>query len=392
MVTPLNREVETITTPSRLTKIVSLVASFTSLAFAIVTYYLMDIKVQVPIVFVVFSVVNVIVYWIFKVTENLKLVYWLTSSLIFTGVFIISLFSGGIMSTFSFFMPIVVISGYSMNLRYGNRWLVVCMLAFMALYWVDSEYIATMQAVPVASQAPFSLLAMLLATVMLCAIYGRYLSNSIYKSLKKTAEIGEKNKENEALLEELQKRVKGNLKTIGDLLSLQAQFADEHTAKEHLDFSQYRVYSMALIHKMLYQSDKVSQINFKEYVQKLSQSLLKSLGAADQISVHIESEDIYFNMDTAVPLGLLTNEILTHAFMYSLDNRKGSVHIKLDRLHFKNFILEIGDNGKGVSSELEIDTIGHELIESLARKLNGHVEAVDPQKSGANFMVVFQEV
>ena len=97
-------------------------------------------------------------------------------------------------------------------------------------------------------------------------------------------------------------------------------------------------------------------------------------------------------MDTAVPLGLLTTEILTNAFKYSLENRTGVVSIKLDRLHFRNFILEIGDTGKGVSEELQFDAIGKELIDSLAHQLNGHVEKVDEKKPGANFMVVFQEI
>ena len=393
MYSQTNQDVADITTPKKLTRIVSLIATTTSLFIGVITYFLLEIRIHVPLVFVAFSVFNAIIYWVYRVTENLKLVYILTSALIFIGVYIISIFSGGISSSFSFFLPIVVISGYSMNIRYGNRWLAVSLIAFVPLYLMDQNLIQELNSIPEKSQATFSFISMLLATVMLCAIYGRYLSNSIYKSLKKTVEISEKNKENETLLNEVQSRVNGNLKIIRDMMSVQSKYVESDDCKKLLDFSIYRVKSMAIVHDMLYRSDNVSQINFKEYLSKLSKYLMKSLGGNESnIIVRIESEKIFFNMDTAVPLALLTTEILTNAFKYSLENKTGTVSIKLDRLHFKNYILEIGDNGKGVSEELQFDSIGKELIESLANKLNGHVEKVDEKKPGANFMVVFQEI
>ena len=390
----INSEVAAITNAQKLTGHISLIASFAILLFSGICYWLLDIKTLIPIVFVSFSLINIIVYLFFLIYKNVKLIYTLTSISVFIGTYLTAALSGGIKSSFIFFIPIVIISGYSMNKRYGDIWLTISILSLFSFYFIDQAYFESINCVPQASQDLFSFLSLLLATFIVGGVYGRYLSSTIQRSIKKTLEIGKKNTEKEILLKEIHHRVKNNLQIITSLLNLQASSIEDEKVKGLFKHSQYRINSMAMIHEMLYQTKNLGQINYHEYLLKLIPNLITSIkGNKNEIDLKLNAESIYLNVDTSITLGLIINEIITNSLKYGFkDTHKGLLIVHLKKLDDLHFSLEIGDNGKGFSDKINFKntpSLGLKLIHNLVVQLEGTIEK-DQSKKGTNYMIHFQ--
>lgn len=203
--------------------------------------------------------------------------------------------------------------------------------------------------------------------------------------------------EKEVLLKEIHHRVKNNLQVITSLLSLQASFIKDTQAKALFRYSQYRINSMAMIHEMLYQSEEISRIDYGEYTRKLIDGLIISMrGSENKIEVDHDVKDIYLNIDTAIPLGLLINEVITNALKYGIPKEEpGRLHLSIKKVEgFKNYILHIGDNGVGFSEEINFrssDSLGLMLIHKLSVQLKGNIEK-DNQLKGTNYILYFQEI
>lgn len=213
---------------------------------------------------------------------------------------------------------------------------------------------------------------------------------------KQLAQIEGQNEERKTLLKEVHHRVKNNLQVITSLLSLQAaQISDEKTSSLFQQ-SQYRINAMAMVHEMLYQSDDLSQIKIETYFQELANALIFSTkGSENNIVLQIEAPPIYLGLDTAIPLGLLINEILSNALKHGLkDSTTGEIYIKLEALTAPHYCLKIGDNGIGCPQNIDFKntkTLGLKLIYKLARQLLGKIE-VDYSKKGCHYVLYFQEV
>lgn len=208
--------------------------------------------------------------------------------------------------------------------------------------------------------------------------------------------INQQNKEKDILLKEIHHRVKNNLQVITSLLSLQSYNIEDIKTKELFSYSQYRINSMAMIHEMLYQANDLSKINYGDYLKQLIDKLILSMkGHQHQIEVQLDVPNVYLNIDTAIPLGLLINEIITNALKYGIpDDSSGTLSIKIIPLESPNFKLEIGDNGIGFSETAQEETknsLGLRLIRQLTLQLNGNIER-DTQKQGTNYVLSFQEV
>jgi len=212
-----------------------------------------------------------------------------------------------------------------------------------------------------------------------------------YKSKK----LHKSNLEKETLLKEFHHRVKNNLQVITSLLALQSGLIKDKQSKDLFRHSQYRINSMALIHEMLYQSENISRINYEEYIHDLSHSLQNSFhGSNHKVDIQIDAGDVFFNIDTAIPLGLLINEILTNSFKYGLNNKVGVISIKLIKLNPPNFVLEIGDDGTGFSDDINFRTtnsLGLKLIHKLTSQLQGSIKK-NYVKQGTNYVINFQEI
>src|SRR5690606_5828422 len=126
-------------------------------------------------------------------------------------------------------------------------------------------------------------------------------------------------KEKEVLLKEVHHRVKNNLQVISSLLHLQAELIEDEKYKSIFEESRMRVLSIASIHELLYQSNSFTKINFNEYLDTLIQNLLYSfVGASSKIKIKVESLTL-LNIETAIPLGLLVNEILTNSLKHGVE-------------------------------------------------------------------------
>lgn len=207
-----------------------------------------------------------------------------------------------------------------------------------------------------------------------------------------TARLNEK----ETMLKEIHHRVKNNLQVITSLLSLQSSVIEEDKIKYLFLNAQYRIKSMSIIHEMLYQSDNLSQINYKEYIEKLLSFLLVSMkGNENNITLKITSPDVCFNIDTSIPLGLLITEIVTNSLKYGIKNdNKGVISIKLEQVSPPNYIIRIGDDGGGFSDDITIiktKSLGLKLIDKLAMQLKGKIE-IDSSKKGVCYIISFQEI
>ena len=199
--------------------------------------------------------------------------------------------------------------------------------------------------------------------------------------------------EKEILLQEIHHRVKNNLQIISSLINLQIQSCNPEQQAFFSDIKS-RINSMALIHDMLYESDNFSIIDFNEYVRRHVSNLINSMRKKDQkISLNIDVVDVVFNINIAIPLGLLINEIVTNSLKHgNMDNELGEISIRIIPLEGKCYRLLIGDNGIGMKKQVkneEIDSLGLSLIYSLTEQINGSLK-YDEEKKGTHFIIEFE--
>jgi PAS domain S-box-containing protein len=208
---------------------------------------------------------------------------------------------------------------------------------------------------------------------------------------------------------EIHHRIKNNLQVISSLLDLQAEkFANRKWIKdseviEAYNESQNRVISMALIHEELYKGGGFEMLNFSPYIEKLAENLFRSyrLGSTD-VSLNIDlEENALFNMDTAVPLGIIVNELVSNSLKYAFIGKdKGEIGVKLRRddnvecnkggHRSTAFVLTVSDNGVGIPDNLvieDLDSLGLQLVTSLVDQLDGELEL--KRNNGTEFTIRF---
>ncbi len=215
-------------------------------------------------------------------------------------------------------------------------------------------------------------------------------------------------KEKEVLLREIHHRVKNNLQIISSLLNLQSSYIKNEDILEIFRDSQNRIKSMAVIHEQLYQSEDFTGINVGNYIKSLSQSLFDSYNVSGSlIKLNICVENIKFDIDTAIPLGLLINELLTnslkHAFPCIHDGQVSLnelypeymqdvnclISLKLESRNGE-YILIVDDNGVGIPKDYDYKnsgTLGFQLINSLVIQLDGSINL--DRSRGTEFTIKF---
>jgi two-component sensor histidine kinase len=221
----------------------------------------------------------------------------------------------------------------------------------------------------------------------LVVMFGVFLYHSYLKSRK--AE-----KEKEALLKEIHHRVKNNLMVISSLLNLQLGSLTDEFTKSAVKESQSRVKSMALIHQLLYQSEMFTCIDFPKYLDQLMASLQSAYSKPDKnVKYIIQADPIMLDIDTAIPIGLIINELITNAYKYAFSNSTcGIIEIDFVKTANHNFLLRISDDGKGLPEGFDPDnspTLGLKLVKILTKQIRGKLNYSN--KSGAEFNLVFSE-
>ena len=194
-----------------------------------------------------------------------------------------------------------------------------------------------------------------------------------------TAELRASEERKEALLREVHHRVKNNLAMICSLFYLQSTHAkDEQTTKIFREMEN-RVHSMALVHETLYGSDNLARIDFADYARILAQDILDSYGhPAVSISLKTELERVILSVDTALPCGLILNELISNALKHGFpDRNEGKVKLLLRTGRDGECTLCVEDNGIGIPGSLSIGeckSLGIRLVRSLTRQIGGSFE------------------
>lgn len=199
--------------------------------------------------------------------------------------------------------------------------------------------------------------------------------NAMIKDLTITQqELSLKNNQNVLLLKEIHHRVKNNLEVVSGLLALQSAKMDDPTMQEVMLASQNRVQSMGILHQKLYQSEHLAFIEMKNYFEHLCINILDSYNESDRIQVTIEMPELEFDVDTAVPLGLIVNELLTNSLKYAFPKgEKGNIELSLKNVNEDNFQLRISDNGVGkpANEKAKGTGFGTQLVDLLTRQIDG---------------------
>ena len=225
------------------------------------------------------------------------------------------------------------------------------------------------------TQTLYILLASLLAFILFGLIYyyiKRQKKNRQLTALNQALDI--KNKQNELLLKEIHHRVKNNLELVKSLLALQSAQLSDTASKEAMQASQNRVQSMGIIHQKLYQGENPGSIEMKDYFLNLGEGILDSFNAEDKVKIECAMDTLELDVDTAVPIGLIVNELLTNAMKYAFPkNREGYIFISLSKPSSETLNLKVADNGVGkVAGVSPHGTgFGSQLIQLLTQQLNG---------------------
>ncbi len=186
--------------------------------------------------------------------------------------------------------------------------------------------------------------------------------------------------EKEVLLKEIYHRTKNNMLVIISLMNLQSMDIDDERIKAVFREMENRIRAMALVHEKLYQSQDLSEIELGSYVTEICQSLMETMTADRRIDLKISiDEPTPINIDYAIPVGLVINEIVTNSIKHAFpDNRPGCISIHLEKGKEKGFMLRIGDNGIGLPNGHAAgnnSSFGMQIIDNLVRvQLGGSID------------------
>ncbi|MBL0174980.1 MAG: PAS domain S-box protein [Ignavibacteria bacterium] len=227
------------------------------------------------------------------------------------------------------------------------------------------------------------------------ALTNTSLLHEIQENDKAREQILSSLREKEVLLKEIHHRVKNNLQVISSLLNLQASSISDPQALEAFVESQQRVKTMGMIHEKLYQSKDLAHIEFADYVRNLASSLFRSYSTNGHgVRLEVEAENIYLDVETAIPCGLIINELITNSLKYAFrDGRDGIVRVCISREE-KQMRLSIGDNGVGMPADFTFeraDSLGLRLVKILTKQLRGELELTNGIGAMFHFTIPMRE-
>lgn len=194
---------------------------------------------------------------------------------------------------------------------------------------------------------------------------------------KQNAIIENNLEEKETLLKEIQHRVKNNLQVISGMLQLQTRNFDDPRMHDAMEEAQGRIKAMAIIHQQLYLNENnINYISFGKYLENLTRQIA---GAYREVSRKVEMDidvhDVEFNVDTAVPLGIIVNELVSNAYKYAFhETEKGSIKISIEQEETNHYRMTIKDNGIGLPDDfdpMKTKSLGLKLVKILSKQMRG---------------------
>jgi PAS domain S-box-containing protein len=216
-------------------------------------------------------------------------------------------------------------------------------------------------------------------------------NSRLYSSLKRS--LAEK----EILLQEVHHRVKNNLQIMSSLVKLQSHHVNDPAMLQILNETENRIQSMSIVHSKLYATQEYEKINFAEYVKSLTDNFWSTFGIKlKNLRIEIDVENIWLNIDTVIPCGLIINELVSNSIKYAFpDNRKGTIYIQLKKDNGSAFyVLTVKDDGAGFNKKIDInkaETLGIQLVNLLAKQMGGTMEVLSKEGQGCSFIIKLEE-
>jgi len=208
----------------------------------------------------------------------------------------------------------------------------------------------------------------------------------------KELEIMEGTRQKENLLKEIHHRVKNNFAILVSLINMQMAQTKNQELLKSLTNLQLRIRTMALVHEMLYRSKDFENISFPDYLRSLS-SVIAGTYNRRNISMTFEADDIVMDIDAAIPIGLVVNEILSNSYLHAFpDNRSGNIQISFKHNPENNLnTLVLKDDGIGMPTGVNPDkstSMGLQIIQILCKQIEGSL--VLTNNPGASYTIAFQ--
>ncbi|MEI7491661.1 MAG: histidine kinase dimerization/phosphoacceptor domain -containing protein [Bacteroidota bacterium] len=193
----------------------------------------------------------------------------------------------------------------------------------------------------------------------------------------------------EIMLKEIHHRVKNNLAIVISLLGMQGRKNPDPEFQRLVRDIELRIRSMALIHEHLYRSENLDKVPLSNYIHSLV-SIISSTFSGHKIRLEMDMEDILANIETALPLGLITNELLTNSYKYAFPGRNdGTIRLKLEKYGLTGFKLEVSDNGVGLPAGFDLknqESLGMFIIKLLAEQMDGSIDITS--KGGVSATII----
>jgi two-component sensor histidine kinase len=235
---------------------------------------------------------------------------------------------------------------------------------------------------------------MLAAVLVIFALLVAFMGWLYHRNRKQQQEITAQSGKLEIMMKELHHRVKNNLQIVSSLLSLQTYKVQDEEAVLVLKESQQRVQAMSFIHQRLYKTESLTAVNMKEYLTDLAESLVSSYGYnRDDFDLYISVEKEMLDIDKALPIGLIINELVTNSLKYAYCNiHRPSLNIILRQEEAK-LVCSIKDNGIGLDEQQwkqKKNSFGKQLITALCKQLRAQQTLVI--NKGTEFTITIPQI
>jgi len=238
-----------------------------------------------------------------------------------------------------------------------------------------------------------SIMLLVLAALLmgLYKLYQRNQENQTQLAAQNT-QISNALADNQMLIKEIHHRVKNNLQVISSLLSMQERKVTDSDTKDALKSSKTRVQSMSILHQSLYQTDKFKDVEAEQYIARLVDNIRDTYNTDSDLKFHIDIDPISLDVDTLIPLGLISNELICNAMKYAFEGREvGTIKYKLKESD-KHITMTVSDDGVGIGAE-EIpqkeSSLGARLIKSFSDRLDGNIKV--SSDSGTTIEITFDK-
>lgn len=250
-----------------------------------------------------------------------------------------------------------------------------------------------LQEAQIVQQRKVQILYISIAGILIFSLLGMLNSMRTIRKKRKALQalnlqLDTKNRQNELLMKEIHHRVKNNLEMVKSLIALQCAQMEDSSSKDAMIESQNRVQSMGIIHQKLYQGENLGSIEMKDYFINLSEGILDAFDTGEKVKIECAMDNLELDIDTAVPIGLIVNELLTNSLKYAFpEGTEGEVQISLYQPESGLLTLTVSDNGVGkINGQQPQGTgFGSQLVDLLTRQLNGKMTEATEKGTSTEF-------